>query len=1141
MKKLALLILCLFIALLCEGQVIKGRVFIHGTDHVIANASIYYDGMFKGTSTNSEGYFEIPKLNSKVPLIVSAIGYYSSTIVNADQAGIIQVFLKPQVYALQEVVVNFDDGMSRESKEAIFKKEFLGTSTFARSAKIVNLDDVSLTYDKKTETLRAFSKKPIVIKNEALGYTLNYSLEKFTRNPQNLSVKGNYYFAENVLSSAAETKKVAKNRKYAYEGSRMEFIRSLIAGSLTQKGYKVYRKDWKVLDIDSLVKIRGDSTKNLLMQDDIIIVYMNNRNHNTLIKRKDIVLIGADGYFDPDGFSWKGPIANQRIGDLLPYTYQDSESKNEPLARASSNSGKNTNNLIASALDTIQLSSSDKPINKIAGDLLKWSSEHSVEKVHLHTDKSSYYLGDTIWFKAYVTTADRYLSKVSGVLYVELINDLNSSNSVIKLPIAAGTSSGDFVLSDSLTAGNYRIRAYTNWMQNAGEEYFFDRIIPVMDARQITATPASSTNLEPGLKNNIDLQFFPEGGDLVYGISSKVAFKAVAENGQGVILKGIVLDSENVKVAEVITKHFGMGSFTLLPERGKRYRATISYPNGEEKTIELPIPKDKGFVLAINNDDAEELGIEITVNPALFPEVQNTAIYLVAQSGGKISYAAKNKIASPTITARVPKAMFPSGIVQFTLFSHNGEPLNERLVFIQNPDPLNLIINTEKAVYKPGEQISINLTAENSDSQPVIGSFSISAVNQDRVSYDEINEHTIFSDLFLTSDIKGYIEKPNYYFTNITDHSRSNLDLLMLTQGYRRFEWKQLLSGNFPSLNYKAEKGISISGNVKSLLGKPIDNGNVTLISPNGGLFEQIKTDEIGKFKFENLNFSDTSKIMIQAQTKSGNRNVIIKIDDSSPLLRNLKLNSFKTDTNSTDFLPNYTEIKRNEFAERSMNDILIPEVIVKAKKVVQNHSSNIAGIGSADVVITSDIIMKGGGTLRQRLIASGKLGRSTQHLDSMRLIINGVYMASTFSIDNVNPSDVSSIEILRNAGALGIYGVSAGGPRGILIINFKRGDEYRVNSTESYVPGLVTLTNKGFYQARNFYIPKHVALQENSSNHDFRSTILWQPHIVTDSNGRGTINTFSTKTPGNYRVIVEGMDTERNIGRQVFHFMVKE
>ncbi|MBC7745046.1 MAG: TonB-dependent receptor plug domain-containing protein [Flavobacterium sp.] len=499
------------------------------------------------------------------------------------------------------------------------------------------------------------------------------------------------------------------------------------------------------------------------------------------------------------------------------------------------------------------------------------------------------------------------------------------------------------------------------------------------------------------------------------------------------------------------------------------------------------------------------------------------------------------------------KTKFPSGIVQFTLFSNSGDPLNERLVFIQNFDQLNLSIGTEKASFKQGDPVMIYLTARNSNSQLVKGTFSVSVVNEEIVPYDDTNEHTIFSDLLLTSDLKGYVEKPNYYFINITDDTRSDLDKLMLTQGYRRFEWNQLISGNIPLSNYKVEKGIAISGRLKSLFGKPIQNGTVSLIGPKGGLFKHTQTDGKGKFAFEDLTFSDTSEVMIQAQTQKGNRNVVINLEKTNTQFRSGKYDQYQSDID-TKLMPAYAENSRKQYGVQRKDAIQLQEVKITAIKIVQPHTSNMGGLGNYDEIITSDILTKGAGTLSQRLTRSGKLngiifqngkpfnlrGRSLYKSD-MTLVLDGVYIPDTLgmTIDDINPNDVSSVEILRNAGTMGVYGVQAG-HGGIIVINSKKGNENN-NNSKKYVAGLVVSNMRGFYPAKIFYIPKYKTFQENSRIQDFRSTILWQPNLVTDLYGRAMSNTFNSSISGTYRVIVEGMDMEGNIGREVHRYSIKE
>jgi len=603
-------------------------------------------------------------------------------------------------------------------------------------------------------------------------------------------------------------------------------------------------------------------------------------------------------------------------------------------------------------------------IEMITIQLAKWTTANPQEKVYLHLDKPYYAAGDDIWFKAYITKGGEHkLSDLSGIVNVELINDKDSVSKAIKLPVIAGMAWGDLKLADSLTEGSYRIRAYTAYMQNAGEDYFFDQPIQIgnaisnkviakanytfgtiennqqkvtalinytdldgkpysgkevsyevtLNSRKVSrgkgltdnngnlnlnfinATPSlfktgtiiTDVKLSPDQKatktvpiqvtsTKIDVQFFPEGGSLINGIRTIMAFKAVGADGLGVEIKGMVTDDQGNEVAPVQTDHLGMGSFAFTPEAGKTYSAKLN-----TGTVQLPKATDEGYVLNVYNNNPETITVKVSVSETTLKKEPNGEINLVAQSGGHIVFAAKTKIDAPSFTTKIPKSRFPSGIAQFTLFSGTGEPLNERITFIQNDDQLKLGINTNKKSYAPREKVNLILTAKNKESQPVAGCFSVAVIDEDKVPSAEEQGTTILSNILLTSDIKGYIEKPNYYFTNITNKTKADLDVLMLTQGYRRFSWKKVMGDNFPQLTYQPERTLSITGHIKTTGGKPLPKGKVILFTTGGGsLLLDTTADVNGRFVFDNLTFPDSVKFVVQARTKTNGKNVEVTLDN---------------------------------------------------------------------------------------------------------------------------------------------------------------------------------------------------------------------------------------------------------------------
>jgi hypothetical protein len=460
----------------------------------------------------------------------------------------------------------------------------------------------------------------------------------------------------------------------------------------------------------------------------------------------------------------------------------------------------------------------DDPLDKLVTSLQRWYDTNPQEKIYLHTDKPYYLVGDTIWFKAYITTgANHQLSAISGAVHVELLTEGDSVAKELKLPVTSGMAVGSFILNDDIIReGNYRIRAYTQWMRNAGPDYFYDRTftignsiantvfakvdyvytkdgdktkikallkytdkngepyadkqvsyllkkgyeiitsgggktnelgelgvnIPNTKPGQLTASSYLSTKIS--LANNetvvktfplkiassqTDVQFFPESGILVNGIKSKVAFKATGTNGLGVAISGVVTNNQDKVVTQLELKHLGMGYFYLLPEAGKTYHAKITYPDGSVNTVNLPTAADDGYVMSVYHTTTND-SVLVKINAgagALKAGSQN--LNLVGQLNGKVYFAANVPVSKPVTLLYFPVRDVPSGILQFTLFSAAGDPMNERIVFVQNKDNIDLRITTNKPSYGRREKVDLNITAIDGN-KPVAGNFSVSVMSE---------------------------------------------------------------------------------------------------------------------------------------------------------------------------------------------------------------------------------------------------------------------------------------------------------------------------------------------------------------------------------------------------------------------------
>jgi len=876
------------------------------------------------------------------------------------------------------------------------------------------------------------------------------------------------------------------------------------------------------------------------------------------------------------------------------------------------------------------------PIQKIALQLNKWVVKNPVEKVYLQLDKPYYAAGDDIWFKAYVTIGSQHqLTNLSGVLNVELIDDRDSVKQHIKLPLINGLTWGDFALSDTLTEGNYRVRAYTNWMRNAGTEYFFDQHISIVNAvdnkvnaraaytfanqngqQKVNATinytdpegvayankevkynidlgpkqiakgkgitddkgnislsfinalkePFSSgriiTNIQidknslvtktlpvKATSGSVDVQFFPEGGSLVTGVTSKIAFKAVGADGLGTDVKGTITDDAGNTITTFNSQHLGMGEFTLNPQANKLYKAHIFYADGSDNTIALPQTIDKGYVLAIDSRDSSKIHIKITANRETYASDPNDTLSLIAQSDGEIYYAAKSNPGVSSFVATLDKNRFSSGIVQFTLFSSKGEPLNERLVFIQNNDQLKLDVKAEKA-YAPGQKVKIALNATNADAKPVVGSFSASVTDETKVPQDENFASTILTNLLLTSDLRGYVEQPNYYFNNVSEKTQADMDVLMLTQGYHRFEWKKVLNDDLPEAIYQPEKTLRISGRVTTLGGKPVANGKVTLLSTgHGTFFTDTLTDANGRFAFNNMTFPDSIKFVIQARTGKDRRNVNIELDDVIPQGATHDKNAADVQVNIYDGLSNYVQSSKDLFNQQlkyglAKHTIVLKEVVITDKRIKLKNSANLNGPGNADQVLVGDQIPVGCATLAQCLqgVLFGVVFRngvpySTRGGD-LTINLDGVFISAD-EFDQLEPSDIAGIEVLRTGADYAIYGSQAG-KGGVIIVTTKRGDDITRSSYNQPIPGIVTYMPIGYYKIREFYSPQYDDPKTNQAVADQRSTIYWNPNIATDKSGNASFEYFNAGGKGSYRVIIEGIDVDGNIARQVYRYKVQ-
>jgi len=1210
-----LLFLCLLLPCLTFGQVkITGRVINQRDTHPIPNASVFLSNATIGDHTKDDGTFSLSNVKpGKYELVVSLIGFdrYTQTIiVDNSNFNLPDITLYPATIGLAEVKIKPKSDPDRKRNLDWFKDEFLGKSDLAKGCKIVNPEMLDLNYDERNGILTASSVDFLIIENKSLGYRLKYLLQNFTlnnydENNKSFSYAGSVFF-ERLTGTPQEEAQWQTARQEVYENSQLHFLRSALNNNIENEGFRVFRlaikrnpqrppdsvinENIRVYNVlkntkgtvnykDSLIywqkksKLPAIAGQKLLPEpltkadifkvsnrrglfeftaggtDALLISYNkyhhfstgaithladNDNTYGTLISfNEPVALFDNNGaVINPRSLSYEGVWSRNRVATLLPVDYEPAETH-------------------ATTVDSAL-------VNKIDTKFNVYAANHVSEKAYLHFDKPYYAAGDTIYFKAYVTNGEEHqLTDKSGVLYADLIGPDNKINKSITLRLNEGTAWGDFALVDSLKKGNYRVRAYTNWMRNEGDEVFFDQCISI-GSFQTNKVSESGTG-RPVINSKPAIQFFPEGGNFVAGIRTKIAFKALAANGLGMDVKGTIIDQDGKEVGSFASAHLGMGYFYLSPAENQTYRAKLAYANGTQDVIQLPRSEAKGIAMDVT-EQARSYTIRLNSNNAWYHENKNKTYTLITYSGGK-PYSLSCKLDNPEVTLMLSKKDLRTGIARATLFTGEGEPMCERLLFVQNDDMVKLNISSAKAVYSTRGKVAIKLsTAESAG-----GHYSASVIDESKVAIDENTESTIINNLLLTSELRGYIEQPNYYFLNPTDKTNADLDLVMLTHGYRKFEWRKVLEKDVSSsmLAFRPELGLQISGILKRASGKRFAGSRVSLFSHfnTGGLLLDTLTDENGRFTFDKLTFKDSTKFVIQARVGKEQNDAIINVDS-------LSVPTISSAIDRTSFLPKQDEamkeyiLNSNQFFDEqrkygiNKHEVILKEVVIKGqKKEIIAHSENLNGSGAADQVITakdfdnfpcqrlydclvaklSGIAFYQGQLYVKRLQNTDPSKGGQLYDNPMAVIVDGTFDDYN-TLHFLSPSDVEGVEVLMGPHFAAIYGSRAAG--GVIIITTKRAK--KTKNYYRYAPGVVTYMPKGFYKAREFYSPQYDNPHTNQKMADLRSTIYWNPNIITDKDGKASFEYFNADGKGTYRVVVEGIDADGNLGRQVFRYKVE-
>ena len=755
--------------------------------------------------------------------------------------------------------------------------------------------------------------------------------------------------------------------------------------------------------------------------------------------------------------------------------------------------------------------------------LQKVQQDYTTEKMYLHMDKSLYQAGETIWFKAYLMQG--YLpSSQSTIMVLELLNDTGKLIDKKILPVNGSTAVGEFSLPNQLPQGNYTIKAFTRNLMNFGFDAFYYHSFYVYN----NAPDAGNT-----IKSSeILLHFFPEGGNLIGNVMNSIAFKSTDKYGVPKDIEGRIVDRKGQEQFTFKSTHDGMGTFTFMPQAGEEYTAEYHAGDGNKGTLALPAALAEGVVLNIKRTEKKAYFIvdgSTATNENLLPD------YILGVQENQVTFKVPVPAGAKRITGEIPMAQLPSGILQVTVFNKNHKALAERLLFVNSGDYIAAgKFNADLVDLKPRAKNAFSFMLEDTTA----GSFSV-AVTQ--APDENKNEDHLVSRLLLTSDIKGIVYNPAYYFESNDEQHQQDLELVMLTNGWRRYTWNELLSNRFPTMAFKDPGFITVEGYASNPnTGKPLGKSMLSVVARTSDKktdFMGIITDSIGRFKMEGMVFEDTTSFTFK---NNAGKNTGVRVTLASPSLSK-SLYSLKTPLPKfIDMTPDakqMLQLKSGYAANQpgKFNGIVLDEiklkVKLKSKREVyekQHVTGSLGGMASRTLDLISEPTNSSLNVfqyLQSRLngvnITGGPLNYSIVYRNSMTLgggkvpmnIYLDEFLVDQSQVSTMKISEIAMVKVFAGGGL-------SGGTGGALALYTKRGEGI---FTGNDVPNEQILV-EGFSPTKEFFSPDYSSAETNVLK-DERTTLYWNPYLLTDP--KHNVIQFSFHNGDNtkkFRVVLEGI-----------------
>lgn len=767
--------------------------------------------------------------------------------------------------------------------------------------------------------------------------------------------------------------------------------------------------------------------------------------------------------------------------------------------------------------------------------LTVYDEQFPLEKIHIQFDRTMYNSGETIFYKLYVLSGTEWTS-LSKNVYVSFYDNNGYKIKETVAPLFQSSSKGSFDIPADYKGSFIHLRAFTRWMLNDDSAFLYERDIPINIAKE--ALPKNTINLY----TKVDV--FPEGGELVNDLKSKVAFKAYNNAGTPVFIKGYLVNNKNKVLDSLKIVHDGMGVFKLKPIAGESYQLNWTDENGVKGTTPIMSAKAAGEIMGVTMDSEKAY---VTVERSFdVPDNFKKMKMIVHQNQHilyKVDFNGAERIAQK---ASLPIDELPTGVVQISLFTNDWLPIAERIILVNN------------RLHEFNAQVSIQVANINKRGKNVIELYvkDTTAANMSMSITDASvvlpEQQTIYSDFLLSNDIRGRVYNPAYYFSSDADSVAAHLDLVMLTNGWRKFDWGKIKNGILPKQIYPVETDLmKLSGKVygsdASKTNQDLLLNVVTLGKDSSKKLLFLPVDKNGYFEEKTAYFYDTAKVFYSINGKANSKSFVVhfenglltpdlkKINWDHPYLNGWNDSVAKAKLNSI--------LIEQERQKKSLAAMTLSEVVVKSKtktpiqlleeKYATGFFSGGDGISfdlssDANMIASIDVLTYLQAKVPGLMISlNGAQPSATWRGSNTAFFLNE--MSTTIEqVQTIPVTDISFIKAMRPP----FFGAQGGGSGGAIAIYTKRG-EYRKGGNLNN-KGMENTVLGGYSVFKEFYNPNYDKPAENFEI-DNRPTIYWNPFLLTNKkSSRVRIEFFNNDISKKLQIVLEGINENGRLARVV-------